>query len=120
MIVDPMHPLAAQFAILAARNERRVLAGDRRLIDEAVERPGLHLALVELAVMQKAMERMQIVVPHRADGAQRLLERIGTHGFCWRVNVHEEISIPSNAISQPAAFTFASSGDPSMRIGFEL
>ncbi len=120
MIGDAVQPLAAQFAILAARDQGRILARDRRLIDEAVERPGLHLALVELAVVQKAVERMQVVIAHRADGAQRRLERVGGHGFRWRMDVHEEISIPSNAISQPAAFTFASSGDPSMRIGFEL
>src|SRR5277367_4521005 len=120
MVGDPMHPLAAQFAILATRDERRVLARDRRLIDEAVERPGLHLAFVELAVMQKAVERMQIVVAHGSDGPQRRLERLGGHRFRRGMYVHWETSIPSNAISQPAAFTFASSGDPSMRTGFEL
>src|SRR5258708_31127640 len=120
MVGDPVHPLAAQFAILAARDQRSVLARDGRLVDEAVKRPGLHLALVELAVVQKAMKRMQVVIAHRADGPQRGLERIGSHRFRWRMYVHGETSIPSNAISQPAAFTFASSGDPSMRIGFEL
>src|ERR1700727_1045835 len=120
MIGDPMHPLAAQFAILAARDQRRVLARDRRLIDEAVERPGLHLPLVELAVVQKAVERVQIVIAHGTNGAQRRFQRIGSHGVRGRVYVHGETSIPSNAISQPAAFTFASSADPSMRIGFEL
>src|ERR1700733_4440341 len=120
MVGDPVHPFAAQLAILAARDQRRVLARDRRLIDEAVERPGLDLALIKLAVVQKAMERMQVMIAHGADGSQRRLERIGTHGFRWRVHVHGQTSIPSNAISQPAALTFASSGDPSMRIGFEL
>src|ERR1700730_6907396 len=120
MVGDPMPPLAAQFAVLAARDQRSVLARDRRLIDEAVERPGLHLALVELAVVQKTVERMQIMVAHGSDGAQRRLERIGSHGLRGHVYVHGETSIPSNAISQPAAFTFASSVDPSMRIGFEL
>src|SRR5580698_901198 len=120
MIGDPMHPLAAQVAIFAARNEGRVLARDGGLIDEAVQRPGLHLPLVELAVMQKAVERMQVVVAHGTDRSKRRLERIGSHRFGGSMDVHEAISIPSNAISQPAAFTFASSGDPSMSIGFEL
>src|ERR1700691_78609 len=120
MVGDPVYPFAAQLAILAARDQRSVLARNRRLIDEAIERPGLHLALVELAVVQKAMKRMQIVIAHGTNSPQRLLERIGSHGLRGRVYVHRKTSIPSNAISHPAAFTFASSGDPSMRIGFEL
>src|ERR1700734_171330 len=112
MVGDPVYPFAAQLAILAARDQRSVLARNRRLIDEAIERPGLHLALVELAVVQKAVERMQVVIAHGSDGSQRRLERIGTHGFRGHVHIHGETSIPSNAISQPAAFTLASSGDP--------
>src|ERR1700722_17799003 len=120
MVGDPMHPFAAQFAILAARDQRRVLARDRRLIDEAGERPGLHLPLVELAVVQEAVERVQIVIAHGTNGAQRRFERIGRHGLRGRLSFLGEPSFPSNAISQPAAFTFASSADPSTRIGFEL
>src|ERR1700684_2281328 len=108
MVGDPVHPLTAQLAILAARNQRRVLARDRRLIDEAVESPRLHLALAELAVMQKVVERMQVVIAHGTNGSQRRLKRIGSHGLRGRVYVHRETSIPSNAISHPAAFTFAS------------
>ena len=69
--VDPLPP---KFAILAARDQRRILSRNCRLIDEAVERPGLHLALAELAVVQQVVERVQIVIALRTDGAQRAFQ----------------------------------------------
>ena len=52
MIVDAADPFAAQFAVVGARHQRGVLARHGVLIAIAVERPGLHLALVHLAAMQ--------------------------------------------------------------------
>jgi transposase len=53
------------------------LARDRRLIDVAIERPGLNLALVEFAIVQHVVKRMQVVVAHRTDRAQRSFEHLG-------------------------------------------
>ena len=53
------------------------LARDRRLIDVAIERPGLNLALVEFAIVQHVVKRMQVVVPYRTDRAQRSFEHLG-------------------------------------------
>ena len=57
---------------------------------------------------------MQPVIARGADLAQLRLEFVG----CERV--HNAISIPSSATSQPAAVTCARSGDPSIRIGLVL
>jgi len=88
MVDDAMQPLAAQFMIVAAPDQGRVLARDCRLVDVAVEGPGLHLALVEFAVVQKAMERMQVVIALGADGPQHRLKRLGGHEFRRRMYVH--------------------------------
>src|SRR5689334_20841223 len=64
-----MHPGSPELAIMHAADERRVLAGHRRLVAVAVERPGLHLSLVELAAVQEVMERVKIMVTLRPDAA---------------------------------------------------
>ena len=53
------------------------LRGTRFLIAIAVERPGLHLSLVELAAMQQLMERVLVVIALGADRADRGLEFLG-------------------------------------------
>ena len=54
MVDDALAPDAAQLRIVHPRQDGRVLDGDHRLIIEAVQRPGLHLLLVELAVSAAA------------------------------------------------------------------
>ena len=120
MVGVAMQPFAAQFAIVAAADEGGVLARDRRLIDIAVKRPSPYLALVELTFVKHVVKRVQIVIALRADRAERSFQALRIQWLRRHVLVHGVTSIPSKAMSQPAAFTFASSGDPSMRIGLEL
>ncbi len=78
VVEQAMHPLAAQLAVVRAGHQRGVLARHRRLVAVAVERPRLHLALVELAAVQEAMERVLVVVAlgaDRADGGLQLRRR---------------------------------------------
>ena len=74
VIEHAMHPFAAQLAVVEAADEGGVLARHRRLVAVAVERPGLHLRLLELAAVQHVMERMLVVVALGADRADRRLE----------------------------------------------
>ena len=74
VVEHAVHPLAAQLAVVHAAHQRGVLARHGRLVAVAVERPGLHLALVELAAVQQAMERMLVVVALGADRADGGLE----------------------------------------------
>ena len=70
--------IAAQLAVVRPAHQGRILARHAGLVAVAVERPGLHLALVELAAVQQLMERMQIVIARRPDVAQRRLQFLGT------------------------------------------
>src|SRR5690606_16028077 len=75
----------------------------------------LHLAFVELAGMEEAVERVLVVVTLGADRADLLLE------LFWRQRSrHKMTSMPSRAISHPAASTQARSGEPCRNTGFEL
>ena len=65
VIENAMRPFAAQLAIVDAADEGGVLARHRRLVAVAVERPGLHLRLVELAAVQHVMKGMQVVIALR-------------------------------------------------------
>ena len=98
----------------SARSGVRVLDRDHRLVIVAVERPGLHLRLRELAAMQQVMERMKVVVARRADGAQRRLQFARLHEF------HSAISMLSYATSKPASSTRRRSDEPSSRTGLVL
>ena len=49
------------------------------MIAIAVERPGLDLALAQLAAMQKLMKGVLVVVALGTDGAELLLKFLGTH-----------------------------------------
>ncbi len=71
VIFDPVAPFQPRGAVAEARDHHRVLDRDGALVIVAVERPGLHLPLVELAAVQQPMERMQVVIARRADVAQR-------------------------------------------------
>ena len=74
VVVDAVDPFAPQLAIMRAAHEGGVLARHRFLIAIAVERPGLHLPLVQLAAVQQLMERMLVVIALGADRADRGLE----------------------------------------------
>ena len=77
MVLDTMPPFQADFTVAKARDHHRILDRDRGLVIVAVQRPGLHLALVELAAVQQPMERMQAVIAGGADMAQRGLQLFG-------------------------------------------
>ena len=83
VILDPVPPFHADVAVAEARDHDRILDRDRALVIVAVQRPGLHLALVELAAMQQVMERMQAVIARLADVAERGLQilRVVQRGF---------------------------------------
>src|SRR6185503_12702942 len=100
VIQQAMHPFAPKIAIVYAAHQRGILARHRRLVAEAVERPGLHLALIELAAVQEAMERVLVVVALRADSADGRFQLGRAHG-----GAHRRISMPSQPISQPAPAT---------------
>ena len=74
MVLDAVPPFQPDGAIAEARDHHRVLDGNRALVIISVQRPGLHLSLVELAAMQQVMERMQAVIAGRADMAQSRFE----------------------------------------------
>src|SRR5580693_3043018 len=107
-------PLAPRVRIRAPRDESRILHRDHRLIIVAVERPSLHLPLRAFTAMQEFMKRMQPMIPRGPDLTQPRFEFIG------RQQVQTTISIPSSAISKPAASTFRRSGEPCTKIGFVL
>src|SRR5690606_13013131 len=98
----------------SAAHQGGVLARHRSLVAVAVERPGLHLALVEPAGVEQAVERVLVVVALSADRADLLLELLGRH------RAHRMTSMPSWATSQPAASIQARSGEPCLSAGFEL
>src|SRR5690606_24778696 len=103
-----------------------VLEGDGRLVEIAVERPGLHLALVELAAMQEAVEGVQAVIAGFPDMAELGFELVG--GFQFRIGgvravahgVHRLISGPWAGMVQPAASRSRRSSDSGRSAGLEL
>jgi hypothetical protein len=74
VVVQAVDPFAAQCPIVHTADKRGVLAGNRFLVAIAIERPGLHLPLVQLAAVQKFMERMLVVISLGADRADRRFE----------------------------------------------
>src|SRR5579883_1574978 len=62
VIFDPLAPLAPVFRIGEARENRRVLDRDHRLIIIAIERPGLNFLVSALAAILAAMKAMPIVI----------------------------------------------------------
>ena len=80
VIEHAVHPFAPQLAVERAAHQGGVLARHARLVAVAVERPGLHLALVELAAVQEAMEGVLVVV---ALGADRADGRFQLGGASW-------------------------------------
>src|SRR4029077_340493 len=118
-------------AVAEPRDYHRVLDRDGALVIVAVQRPGLHLALVQFAAMQQPVKRMQAVIARFADMAQRgfelagiverraLADRIRRHGV-WYCDVQSTISVPSAGICQPAPSAIFRSAEPRSSAGFEL
>src|SRR6185437_8724195 len=115
VIDEALAPDAAQLAVAGPRDERGILAWDGALIAIAVERPGLHLPLVQPAAMQQPVKRVQVVVALGADATQRGIEPVGSENLGHRVN-----SSPSCATVQPAANAAACSGESSSSAGLVL
>jgi hypothetical protein len=69
MILDPMAPFLPDTAVAEPRDHDGVLQRNRALVIIAIERPGLDLALVQLAAVQQPVKRMQAVIPRRTDVA---------------------------------------------------
>ena len=95
VVGDAVEPFAAELPVVAAAHEGSVLARDRRLIDVAVQRPRLHLPLVQLAAVQEVVERVQVVVALGPDRAQRGFEPFGAQRLGQDRLVHGRTSIPS-------------------------
>ena len=81
VVHDAVQPLAPQFAIVATAHERGVLPWHGRLVAVAIQRPGLHLALIQLAAMKKLMKGVFVVVLRGADCAQLRLEFVGAQNL---------------------------------------
>src|SRR5690606_10527708 len=126
MIGDAVPPFDARGAVAEARDDHGVLYGDGALVVIAVERPGLHLPLVELAAMKQAVEGVQAVIARGADVAElgfefvcRIKRGVGGNGE-GRHGVHRVISIPSAGMVHPAASSARLSSESGLRAGFEL
>src|SRR5689334_57708 len=110
-----MHPLAAQLPVIGSAHQGGVLARYGGLVAVTVERPGLHLAFVQLAAVEQAMKWVQVVITLVSDLTDRGLELGGR-----QLRAHSSISMPSQAISQPALATVVRSGLSSRKAGLEL
>ena len=83
--------LAAESGILQPCDQAGILDRDRRLIIVAIERPGLHLTLVQFSIVQQAVERVEIMVARRPDLAKFRLQLSGQE----QPGGHSTISMPS-------------------------
>jgi hypothetical protein len=71
VILYPVPPFATYATIAETRDHHGILDRYRALVKVAVQRPGLHLPLVQLAAVQQPVKRVQIVIARGADLAQR-------------------------------------------------
>src|SRR6202051_1763667 len=133
MVLDPMPPFHPDAAVAEPRDHHGVLERNGALVIVTIQRPGLHLSLVELAAMQQPVKRMQIVIAHGTDMAEccfqffgaierrAATEREGGHPVRGLgVDVHSVISMPSAGICQPARSTLLRSGEACSSAGLEL
>src|SRR5882762_3880348 len=131
MVLDPVPPFKPDAAVAEARDHHRVLDRNGALVIIAVQRPGLHLSLVQFAAVQQPVERMQIVIARGADMAERSFQflgavqgraataRDGGHFVPWS-DVHSVISVPSAGICQPACSAIVRSAESRSSAGLEL
>ena len=116
MILDAAAPFAAQLAGAQAGHEPGILYWHCGLIIIAVERPGLHLASVQLAIVQQPVKRVKAVVALGTYLTQGFLKRVRVEKF-WRQRM---ILMPSWQTVQPAASASARSGLSAKSTGLEL
>ena len=74
VVHQPGPPFPPQVGGRQPGHEAGVLRGDLALVIIAIQRPGLHLAARQPAIVQHAMERMQVVVALGADRVQRVFQ----------------------------------------------
>src|ERR1700709_586473 len=67
VILNAMPPFETDIAVAKTRDHHRILDRNGALVVVAVQRPGLHLSLIELAAVQQPMKRMQVMIAGRAD-----------------------------------------------------
>src|ERR1700733_4936595 len=133
MVFDPVPPFHADVAVAKARDHHRILDRDRALVIVAVERPGLHLSLVELAAVQQPVKGMQAVIARLSDGTERGFQLSGAvqRGFAAerkrghpcefrRLGTQSVISVPSAGICHPARSAALRSSESCSKAGFEL
>src|SRR3954451_8029666 len=126
MVLDAVPPFQPDGAVAEARDHHGVLDGNRALVIIAVQRPCLHLPLVQLAAMQQVMEGMQAVIAGRADMAQSRFELFSALQRCaWAKGkgcryVQSVISVPSSGICQPARSAALRSAESRSSAGLEL
>ena len=70
VINDALSPCSPESGIVTLGQQQSVLDRNAALVIITIERPGLHLAAIELTTMQQAMEWMQDVVARGADVPQ--------------------------------------------------
>src|ERR1700722_3185616 len=131
MVFYPVPPFEPDAAVAEARDHDGVLDRNGALVIITVQRPGLHLALVQLAAVQQAVKRMQAVIARRADVAEcgfkvfgacqrgASTKRKGCHGV-QTIGVQSTISIPSVGICQPACSAVLRSAESRSNTGLEL
>src|SRR5205085_643869 len=96
----------------------RVFDRNPRLIVVAVSHPLLELSAGELPFVHQAMTRVAVVIAALAFAAQPRDEVVLRQRIA--VFAHSAISVPSSAISQPAARTAAASSESSRSMGLVL
>src|SRR4029077_1144461 len=120
MVEYPLHPVAAYRALLAVREDRRILQRNVDLVVEAVRHPAADLLARRLATVQHQIEGMVNVIGAAAL-AQVLLEFLTCPGLLHRgIRTHSVISRPSQATSIPRRPSSARCADSSSRIGLVL
>ena len=120
VVDDALAPRAPKRRIFAAREDDGILDGNNALVVIAVERPGLKLAVGQLAFVHHQMERMPVMVSLGADCLQPAFKLSGRQQFLFLHFNQSVISIPSQATSQPESLTVRRSVLSSSRIGFVL
>src|ERR1700733_11701646 len=133
MVFDSVPPFHANAAIAKARDHHRILDRDRALVIVAVQRPGLHLSLVELTAVQQPVKGMQAVIARLSDETECGFQFRGAvqHGFAAerkrghpckfrRLGTQSVNSVPSAGICHPARITALRSSESCSKAGFEL
>src|SRR5215472_7966451 len=119
MVHNALTPGAAEFRILAAREDDRIFDRNPALIVVAIERPRLHLPAAQLSLVHHQMKRMLMVISFFSHGAQAHPQLFRSQNR-WVVGGYRSTRHPSSAISQPAARTSRYSAPDSSSMGLVL